>query len=354
MLHAFVCLISAAWSPVSFYSLGSSVGVWAYLGLALLLVIDLDDNQTIAVMIWSLFGFIVIGVIAAIVAPDIGWMSPSVEETEFRLRGLAGQPNNFGHYTGLFLACCLLGVRSGVISRLLFVAFTALGIWALFASGSRTIFVTLVLAVSILWLRNVRYGGVIAMIVAGVVAVGLILSSSGMMPKGAISLKGFSRSGSDTEITTLTGRTEIWAIARQRITEKPLFGWGYNGTEELVASSVVRNFEGTPINAHNMYLQLLLSVGFLGALPGFLILGVLLVRVFTRPDPPRDLFMLIILINGLAEADIFATPVLSLLMLFWSIAREDRSAHLVPAVPSPQSARASLAPPQGVASGVLQ
>ncbi len=53
---------------------------------------------------------------------------------------------------------------------------------------------------------------------------------------------GLTRSGSVSELTTLTGRTEIWAVAADLIAQRPLLGWGYNGTEQLIADSVPTTF----------------------------------------------------------------------------------------------------------------
>jgi O-antigen ligase len=66
--------------------------------------------------------------------------------------------------------------------------------------------------------------------------------------------------------------------------QKPFFGWGYYGTEALLMDSVDPKFAYAARHAHNMFLQLLLSVGFLGSLPGLALIVLLISRFVMRPD----------------------------------------------------------------------
>lgn len=157
----------------------------------------------------------------------------------------------------------------------------------------------------------------VSVLLAGI----FLMLGLGIVPDVDSLFSGVSRTGSSHEITTLTGRTDIWAVALEKIAQKPLFGWGYNGTEALISGSFGKSFYGNPVNAHNAYLQLLLSLGILGALPGFLAMGAGIWLFFTRPDGVRDMIVMLYLFNGMAEADGFATPVPLLLLFFWALAQ---------------------------------
>ncbi len=95
----------------------------------------------------------------------------------------------------------------------------------------------------------------------------MIAATGGLSEIDALA-RGLSRTGAEGEIFTLTGRTELWATAWKLILEKPLLGWGYNGIEDVMARTVSAGFEGTAVNAHNMLLQTLASLGFVGSLAG--------------------------------------------------------------------------------------
>lgn len=332
LAHACIALASALWSPVPLYTAASAIGLFAYLSLAGLLAIDLDTNQTLKILLWSLFAFLILGVIGAIITPDLTWLSPSVEESSYRLQGFAGHPNNLGHYAGLFLVAVFVSFNRKLISRQVFVGLILFAAFILFETGSRTICVALLLTLTAISLRQFRFGGHLVLGTTAVATLVLGAIALGGAPELFDIVKQFSRTGSDAELLTLTGRTDLWSIALERIAERPLFGWGFNGTEEMMTASVSHSFYGSSVNAHNMYLQVVMSLGFIGAIPMLAILGILMYRFIISPDWIRDAFILICLINGMAEAEIFATPALSLLLTFWLVTRDatQRPLELVP------------------------
>lgn len=72
-----------------------------------------------------------------------------------------------------------------------------------------------------------------------------------------------------------------------------------------------------------MYLQSLLSVGFLGSLPGFAYILLLVGRFVTHPDPTRDLITMFVLVVGLTEVSVFGVPVIvETFFFYWVLARE--------------------------------
>src|SRR5262249_38395615 len=126
----------------------------------------------------------------------------------------------------------------------------------------------------------------------------------------------FSRSGDPTEVFTLTGRLEIWQFVWERIVERPLFGWGYSASKVLLP-----NYTGFQDNllidtAHNMLLQSLLSVGFVGTLPILAVTFYLLYSVVFRPYPFRDMFFLITIISAISDTAALGTTPTMLTLLF--------------------------------------
>lgn len=137
-----------------------------------------------------------------------------------------------------------------------------------------------------------------------------------------ILLSSLSRTGDASEMFTLTGRVDLWGAATQPISRAPLFGYGFVGTEGMLSEFLPRNFVGATINPHNMFIQSLMSLGFVGTAPAFALFGLLLVLVFARPDPLRDQMTIFVLINGFGEAEVFSTPVFLNFVLYWAIARD--------------------------------
>ncbi len=68
---------------------------------------------------------------------------------------------------------------------------------------------------------------------------------------------------------TLTGRTDLWELVRVAISYHPLFGYGYEAFWQGLqgtSSSIIRQVGWLVPNAHNGYYDLLLGIGYVGAL----------------------------------------------------------------------------------------
>jgi O-antigen ligase len=321
-VYAMIALASTAWSEVPAYTGATAVGLFAYLGLGCALIVDLGEDATIRIMLWTLLAYITVGMIGGVVAPDLAWLPPSVEETTSRLQGFSSHPNVFAQEAGVFVCFTVIARRKGLIGRGMFWGMLLFGVTAILAADSRTSLIAVLIATALVATRNSRFGGAIAFAAAGALALALALAACDALPSIERLFGELSRTGRESEILTLTGRTDIWEVVWTKIKEKPFFGWGFNGTEELISSSVDKSFLGTAVNAHNAYLQSILSIGFLGSLPAFAYMFLLIGRFVTRPDPTRDQIAAFIMVLGTAEVQIFAVPDLLMLLMSWTLARE--------------------------------
>lgn len=321
-LFGVVAFASSVWSLTPAYTAGNALGLISYLLLACLAVSVLGMDATLRLFTITLLLFVSLGLVTGVIIPDIAWLPPSVVETTYRLRGLSGHPNVLGEQTAVLVTFAAVSYRRGIIGRWILGLSLLVGFATLFATDSRTTTAATIAAWLIIACRERR-------LLIPALAIGFCLSAVGMallavdgFPDFSGMLGPLARSGSASEITTLTGRTELWAVAADLIAQKPLLGWGFNGTEALMVGSVGRGFAGDPVNAHNMYIQSLLSMGFLGSLPAFGFLGVLVARMVVRPNATRDQIVLLAMIIGLAEVSLFATPVLLTLAFFVILAGE--------------------------------
>ena len=319
---AAIALLSATWSEVPAYTAASAFGLVAYLILACLAVRDLDQATAIKTILASLTIYLMAGLLAGLIGLDVAWLAPSADETFSRLQGLSGHPNTFGQQAAIFLTLTAISYRLGIVRKSTAAILLAIGLAAILASGSRTNLVAALIAWAVIALRSNSWRHVIVSVGLTLLASFVLLAATGVLSDGATLLKSFSRSGSEGEIFTLTGRTELWATAWNLIVDKPLLGWGYNGIEDIMARSVSAGFEGTAINAHNMALQCIASLGFIGSLPAVAALGVLGIRFVTHPDPARDQIAVLLLVSGLGEVGIAATPILLTIVVFYFFARD--------------------------------
>lgn len=344
-LYGLLAIASGAWSLTPAYTVANALGFVAYLMLACLSVSVLGLAATLRLATLTLLAFVILGLAAAIVLPGAAWLPPSAFEASFRLRGLSGHPNVLGEQAAVLVTLAIICHRRGILGRWVFIAMLMTGFGALIAADSRTSAAAAIVACTVIELRERHYLRPMAAIALVAGAVALPFIAIGGLPSMAPFLGSLSRSGSATEIMTLTGRTELWAVASDLIARKPLLGWGFNGTEALMVGSVGRNFAGDPVNAHNMYVQTLLCMGFLGSLPAFAFLGIAIKRMVTRPDAARDQVVLLVLIIGIAEVGLFATPGLLTLAFFMVLAGDVSSSPQPAAIHSPiDAAREGINP----------
>ncbi|KQT59897.1 hypothetical protein ASG52_19350 [Methylobacterium sp. Leaf456] len=321
-LHVVLATVSAAWSLAPLYTFVNGIGLIGYLGLACLVAVRLPERTALRVMTGSLFALIGGGLVVGNLVPDMGWIPPSHGEPQWRFQGVSGQPNVCAQQAGYLLTLAVCARRERHLTRGAFLACLVVAVAAILLSNSRTTLLACLLAWALVALRERGRLQVLAVPVAVAAALALLVVSLGGLAGFDGLFGGLTRSGSASELTTLTGRTEIWAVAADLIAQRPLLGWGYNGTEQLIADSVPTTFYGSHVNTHNMSVQLVLGLGFLGALPGLGFVAGLLWRLVRSPDPTRDQVTLLMAVSGLSEAPIFIMPALQNLVVFSVLARD--------------------------------
>ena len=128
--------------------------------------------------------------------------------------------------------------------------------------------------------------------------------------------------------SSLSGRTNIWAVVTERIQEKPFFGWGFGGEwrpESLVGQSMWREMRFHAYHAHSGYLDLLLQVGLVGLLLYLAFAFGAMVRHWRRRTRPVHLWaalvMLTICLNAVTESAPFFSDGL-LFLIGFAVARE--------------------------------
>ena len=119
-------------------------------------------------------------------------------------------------------------------------------------------------------------------------------------------LKAVSRSGDIGEVTSFTGRTEIWYGVLKLVEMQPWMGYGY-ASSVFVLPQYVNEIGFTTSHAHNLMLQLLLTSGWIGVILFTLaILGVTL-RAIVYRDRVAFAMMAFVLLNGITESSGFTT-----------------------------------------------
>lgn len=311
-------MLSALWSEVPLYSFGSAFGLTAFVLFGAVLAQAMPQDRLMRVLAGWLGLYVAINLLSLVALPAVAVAPPSAEEVAWRVRGVAGHPNVLGHQMVVALLLAATGAMCGWLGPRWAAVLAVGGAGLLVASGSRTSLITGVAVLALVWLRRrptlLIGGGVVAVVVAGT----LLALPSDMVRDLFSSL---SRSGDASEMTTLTGRTDIWDFGMDKISRRPWFGYGYNGAEPILTRELVTEDANATVNLHNMYLQSLFCVGLVGSLPLVGLWGGLAGRFVTRPNVERDTFFLCQIFTGLAEVEAFGgTPGMMTLVLIILVA----------------------------------
>ena len=124
------------------------------------------------------------------------------------------------------------------------------------------------------------------------------------------------RSGNVTQVTTLTGRTEIWQFVLSAITKAPVLGYGFASTRELIPEGHAFAYGWTTTSAHNLWLQAWVTTGAVGLALVLLNQLASLSALQTRPNPARDAVFVFVISTGLLESGPVG-PTVSVLTFVW-------------------------------------
>ncbi len=141
---------------------------------------------------------------------------------------------------------------------------------------------------------------------AFVASIGL-LALAAILPKGeAFLLKMVSRSGDVGEITSFTGRTQIWNAVIQLASAEPWTGYGY-ASSVFVLPQHAGAVGFSTSHAHNLILQLFLTTGLIGVI--LFVFSVILVMMRAAIHRDRVVFamLLFVIFNGITESSGFTT-----------------------------------------------
>lgn len=263
-----------------------------------------------------LFGItLVVSIALASLLPSYGQM---LIDERSRWVGVGTHPNQLGvsGTVSVWIALSLYQIRSGFRDTLLAGVLLFLGLIAVIGANSITSLLGVIaILVWSLFMRTAVTGGTalirmtLVLFATTVAIVSLAVAAPELLRLDAV-FGVFGRSGN------LTGRTDLWALAIEAITQRPLLGWGFDSNVS-VSRAVGLQFG----QFHNGYLDLAVRGGLLGLM---LVIGMAvhgLIRGLQVWEKSRYLaltslsMLLFILVHNVTEAS-FARPTHQLWLFF--------------------------------------
>lgn len=260
--------------------------------------------------------------------------------TGMRLWGLGSNPNSTGP---LALVLMLLLAWKPFGNRLLQLLGYAASFAVLLLSQSKTAWLAAVIAFPTLWWGQMLYNmsargqsrihaypiynfaRPILLCLLGLAGVTMLVYLQLHNPLTTIS--------QDQQVTSLTGRTDIWAVALETWKQNPLFGYGSTIWSEDFRQAVDMNFA---YNAHNQFLQSLSAAGALGLAGLLFYTAVLFHYAFAANTATRGLSLAlfwVIFIRFFTEtplnlSGIFSAEFVTHLLLFTLVMTKGRQVHM--------------------------
>jgi O-antigen ligase len=298
--------LTAVASPKPIYTLVSAFTICACVIFSAYIFARFKTMDVVLTVLASTTLFCAISIAVYFIVPEFGHYVYWVNEERFvspRLAGIAGSANNMAMISSFALV--LSGLEAGRLHRLNRLIIPVVVIIcgpALVMTNSRVaLLITCVIVVMsqlLSWRR--LYAAILAVSI-------LALLLAVLVPIGQETLlKAVSRSGEVGEITSLTGRTEIWYAAIKLAELKPWMGYGY-ASSVFVLPEHANQVGFATSHAHNLGLQLLLTTGWIGAVLFALTVAGAMVRAVVNADRMVFGMMAFVLLNGITESSGFTT-----------------------------------------------
>ena len=298
--------MTALVSPNPTYTAVSAFTVFACVVFSAYLFSQFDPADIFVTIILSITLFCAVSIVVYFALPEFGHYVYWLNEERYvssRLSGIAGSANNMALVAAFGIVVTGLYAREfHRMNRLIVPAAVLLCGAALLMTNSRSplVMALLILAAVYIFNRKRLYAGLF------MASVGILVFAA-LIPFGQeFLLKAVSRSGDASEVTSFTGRTEIWYAVLKLVEAQPLMGYGY-ASSVFVLPEHTNEVGFATSHAHNVMLQLLLTTGWIGAaLFALSIVGVAL-RAIVYRDPIAFGMMAFVLLNGITESSGFST-----------------------------------------------
>ncbi len=309
---AYLACVSANMDTISFYSY---YALATHIAMCITIVVMMEYFGKDNFVFYYFIGvsiFCSISLMFYFFFPDIGkytyWQDGVLFESS-RLKGIAGHPNTLGFMaaTGLIAAFHSYYVRYP-ISKTVYVL-AAIILYSLILTNSRSSLAFLIITLVIFILIHSR-SLILTMPLISLFAIIIAVGFDFFKTKALDMLVVFSRSGSSEEITSVTGRSNIWNMMIELIEQKPIFGWGHANLEPVLFKHA--DEIGFSVGqAHNLYLQTAFAGGIVGL--GIFLSGMLVMLIIStirayRYQVPFDFCVIVfILFAGITESIILTT-----------------------------------------------
>jgi len=299
-----LALASSLWAEMPDHVFRRAIALAGTCLFGIVLVVRYSFLEQLKLLRWVLRVAAILSVVIVILGHGV-LMSTAGES----VRGVFNHKNRLGAAMALGLLLEWYIPEQARLLKIIKVVSLALFAAMLIYSNSMTSVVTVTVTFLIMWAFSTiyrRYKLLVPVLFPILLVAGVLLGAAGVSVG--------SLTGSMGRSSDLTGRTELWGSIASVILERPVLGYGFSGFWEGASSeaSVVENNIGwSPSYSHNGYLEITLSLGFVGLFLFLWILCTGMRRALLYAENPESIterwplaFLVFFTIHNLAECSI--------------------------------------------------
>jgi O-antigen ligase len=308
--------VAALFSITPLISLASAIAMVAVLLMTVTSLVQIGVLPVLNSIFAGVACFNVISWVVYFVWPDIGILAEPLPEGKFqeRMSGLA-HPNTLGQVTGLTIVLGTVLFATYRKRSRLRVGLILVAVAALVNSLSRTSLASTVLALLFayrhVFLKRKYLELYVAACFFGLIGVLLISTQVNIGKKIEDKLTLVSKSGDAEELTSATGRAQIWAYTIRLIKLRPMAGYGAATSKYFLSDY--------SFYTHNMLLNVAFSTGIIGGTVMLIIILGRLRSMLLTPHPLIDAILMFIIINGFFE-NVILSILCGMPTMLWFIA----------------------------------
>lgn len=314
VLFAYVvfCAVSVFWSLAPQLTIVRTFQLVILAGLAWNMVGTLGPDRTFEVLRRSVVAYV-------LVCAAFGFAFPPDEEGRFTW--FAVHPITVATFTGvgavLLLARSLFAGARHAAAGLNWVLFAAF-VGVVLMTASRGPLFALIGSSTFLLVKRAPFAPVRFMLVLALAFTIATAAAGGLVERLVVRVAGTDgwiaetilRGQDPEQFLGMTGRVDLWESVVPFVADRPLIGYGYQGSRVLLLDTA-----SWAAYAHNAYLQTLLDVGAIGAVLLFAPLGWTTARALLRPlwrgqdtAAGRVAVIVFLLMNGITSESFAAAP----------------------------------------------
>ena len=281
----------------------------------------LGTRLTFKILIGSMIFTLVASWFLYLAMPTYGVMIEITDESGSFVERMGGtsHPNVIAGTSVLCMVSMIYLAVERKISVPQLIPVVALCVVTLMMTGTRVAVASLLVSLFVVYggkfftRKMLPYTAAAACLLIFVVGMSVIQGSGGSSKSF---LESFTRSGNIDEISTLTGRAEIWDYCIELISQRPLIGYGPGSPKPILEKQEML------LHTHNVILHMAFISGIMGGFCVTMLFLHQLIVSLRRTYPLPALLTLVILMNSMTENPIFdyvpGTPTLLFMMAtFW-------------------------------------